>query len=65
MVELHSVWDAEQRKGKVKIQGSSELIFASFLDMFKHTYNIKATIIYNINAPNVPTIKALETVSIF
>lgn len=47
-MELHFVWDAEERKGKVKIQWSSEF---TFLDMFKHIYNIKAPIINNINAP--------------
>lgn len=50
-MELHSVWDAEESKGKVKIHWSSESIFASSLDMFKHIYNIKAPITYNINAP--------------
>lgn len=49
-MELHSVWDAEEKKGKVKIQWSSEPISASSIVMFKHIYSIKAPIIYNINA---------------
>lgn len=50
-MELHFVWDAEERKGEVKIEYSSEPIFASSLDMFKHIYSINTPIIYNINAP--------------
>lgn len=50
-MELRSVWDAEERKGEVTIQWSSEPIFASSLDMFKHIYSINTPITYNINAP--------------